>query len=231
MATLASATMTRDNLAFIGSVLPALDDRFGIHARSSFAALVLLRNTKTDQTHGRSVALLAPLHPKCPFQVELLRVRASYCCFLVLGYYEVPGLYGCRTEPVNTAPYLSLQATQAAVARRRAARAWRSRSGRTARRPRRGPARSVEPQQGNLDVLGAWVDIKARRARLDPAIEVARARGPPRRPVRRSRDRKHAASRETARPTPRIRSRVRIVLRYALDRLSTSSGVGIGTCA
>ena len=65
-------------------------------------------NTKTDQTHGRSVALLALRHPKCPFQVELLRVRASYCCFLVLGYYEVPGLYGYRTDPVNTAPYLSL---------------------------------------------------------------------------------------------------------------------------
>ena len=57
---------------------------------------------------GRSVALLALRHPKCPFQVELLRVRASYCCFLVLGYYEVPGLYGYRTDPVNTAPYLSL---------------------------------------------------------------------------------------------------------------------------
>lgn len=27
-------------------------------------------NTKTDQTLGRSVALLAQLHPKCPFQVE-----------------------------------------------------------------------------------------------------------------------------------------------------------------
>ena len=49
----------------------------GSHARSSFAALVSLRNTKTDQTHGRSVALLAPLHPKCPFQVVLRRVRAS----------------------------------------------------------------------------------------------------------------------------------------------------------
>jgi hypothetical protein len=66
------------------------------------------KNTKTDQTHGRSVALLAQLHPKCPFQAELLRVRASYCCFLVLGYYEVPGLYGYGTELVNTAPYLSL---------------------------------------------------------------------------------------------------------------------------
>ena len=34
-------------------------------------------NTKTDQTRGRSVALLAPLHPKCPFQVVLLRVRLA----------------------------------------------------------------------------------------------------------------------------------------------------------
>jgi len=36
----------------------------------------LLRDTKTDQTLGRSVALLAQLHPKCPFQVEPRRVRA-----------------------------------------------------------------------------------------------------------------------------------------------------------
>jgi len=35
-----------------------------------------LKDTKTDQTLGRSVALLAPLHPKCPFQVRLRRVRA-----------------------------------------------------------------------------------------------------------------------------------------------------------
>src|SRR4051794_4123482 len=48
--------------------------------------------TKTDLTRGRSVALLTRLHPKCPFQVELLRARASWRCFLVLGYYEVPGL-------------------------------------------------------------------------------------------------------------------------------------------
>ena len=40
------------------------------------AVLVLPRNTKTDQTLGRSVALLAQLHPKCPFQVESRRVRA-----------------------------------------------------------------------------------------------------------------------------------------------------------
>jgi hypothetical protein len=34
------------------------------------------RSTKTDQTLGRSVALLAQSHPKCPFQVERRRVRA-----------------------------------------------------------------------------------------------------------------------------------------------------------
>ena len=35
------------------------------------AVLVALPgSTKTDQTLGRSVALLAQLHPKCPFQVE-----------------------------------------------------------------------------------------------------------------------------------------------------------------
>ena len=43
-------------------------------------------NTKTDLTLGRSVALIALPHPKCPFQVWLLRVRAYLPCFLVLGY-------------------------------------------------------------------------------------------------------------------------------------------------
>ena len=108
MATLDSATTTREILAFIGrSYQPLMTDSENTldpPLRPSCS-----KNTKTDQTHGRSVALLALPHPKCPFQVELLRVRASYCCFLVLGYYEVPGLYGYRTKPVNTAPYLSLQ--------------------------------------------------------------------------------------------------------------------------
>ena len=34
------------------------------------------KDTKTDLTLGRSVALLAQPHPKCPFQVRLRRVRA-----------------------------------------------------------------------------------------------------------------------------------------------------------
>lgn len=40
--------------------------------------VLVLRNTKTDQTICRSVALLAQLHPKCPFQVEPRRVRALW---------------------------------------------------------------------------------------------------------------------------------------------------------
>ena len=76
MATLASATMTRDILAFIGRSYQPLAIISGLTldppSRPSCS-----KNTKTDQTRGRSVALLAPLHPKCPFQVELLRVRAS----------------------------------------------------------------------------------------------------------------------------------------------------------
>ena len=40
MATLASATMARDNLAFIGRSYQPLSDHLGAHARSSFAALV-----------------------------------------------------------------------------------------------------------------------------------------------------------------------------------------------
>jgi hypothetical protein len=39
--------------------------------------LRVLGNTKTDLTLGRSVALVAPLHPKCPIQVRHRRVRAS----------------------------------------------------------------------------------------------------------------------------------------------------------
>ena len=77
MTTLPSATMTRVNLAFIGRSLPTLDDGFGIHARSSLAATVLRRTRKPTRLMSRSVALLAQRHPKCPFQVELLRVRAS----------------------------------------------------------------------------------------------------------------------------------------------------------
>jgi hypothetical protein len=37
-----------------------------------------LGSTKTDQSDGRSVALIAPPHPKCPFQVGHLRVRAFF---------------------------------------------------------------------------------------------------------------------------------------------------------
>ena len=112
MATLASANMTRVIRTFMELFLPALENGFGIHARSSFAALASSGTRKPTRLMGRSVALLALRHPKCPFQVELLRVRASYCCFLVLGYYEVPGLYGYRTDPVNTAPYLSLDSLE-----------------------------------------------------------------------------------------------------------------------
>ena len=112
MATLASANMTRVIRTFMELFLPALENGFGIHARSSFASLASSGTRKPTRLIGRSVALLALPHPKCPFQVELLRVRASYCCFLVLGYYEVPGLYGYRTDPVNTAPYLSLDSLE-----------------------------------------------------------------------------------------------------------------------
>ena len=46
MATLASATMTRDNLAFIAWPYQPLLRDFDIHARSSFAALVLQKARK-----------------------------------------------------------------------------------------------------------------------------------------------------------------------------------------
>ena len=76
MATLASVAKARAIRIFIGrsSYQPLAD---------SGATMVLLRgfvfavNTKTDLTNRRSVALVAPPHPKCPFQVGLRRVRAS----------------------------------------------------------------------------------------------------------------------------------------------------------
>jgi hypothetical protein len=43
-------------------------------------------DTKTDQTLGRSVALVARRHPKCPFQVARLRVRAFRNVPVVLKY-------------------------------------------------------------------------------------------------------------------------------------------------
>ena len=46
-----------------------------------------LRHENRPDWLGRSVALLAPLHPKCPFQVMHQRVRALDC-FLVPRYWE-----------------------------------------------------------------------------------------------------------------------------------------------
>ena len=92
MAMLDSVTKTRTNLAFIVvSYQPLMD--------ISADTRCLLQRPSCFQEHenrpdfvGRSVALLAPPHPKCPFQVVLLRVRMSLPCFLVRGYYEVTGL-------------------------------------------------------------------------------------------------------------------------------------------
>ena len=54
--------------------LEALKGAIGLHARSSSRPPCPPRDTKTDQTHGRSVALIAQPHPKCPFQVGLQRI-------------------------------------------------------------------------------------------------------------------------------------------------------------
>jgi hypothetical protein len=66
---------TRVMRAFM-AVLPAFVDGLGLHDRSSSTGLRARENTKTDQIHGRSGAQVAQLHPKCPFQVGLRRVRA-----------------------------------------------------------------------------------------------------------------------------------------------------------
>jgi hypothetical protein len=67
--------MTRENLAFMGRTYQPFwaDSGFTLDPPSRPSCST---NTKTDQTRGRSVALLTRLHPKCPFQVKLLRVRA-----------------------------------------------------------------------------------------------------------------------------------------------------------
>ena len=161
------------------SKVPTGSGRFGLSwptnpcdqtraSRSSSYPGPRVLNTKTDQTHGRSVALLALPHPKCPIQVELLRVRASYCCFLVLGYYEVPGLYGYRTEPVNTAPYLSLDSLEG----RRLHPELVAHRGGVVRVLLGGggvrPTRPIQTQQGNLDIFGALIHIQDPAARLIP---------------------------------------------------------------
>jgi hypothetical protein len=61
---------SRKNVAFIaGLPLERLDGLVRCHARPPRGPRAS-ESTKTDQTLGRSVALLAQLHPKCPFQVE-----------------------------------------------------------------------------------------------------------------------------------------------------------------
>ena len=175
-------------------------DGLGLHARPP-SRPSCPQNTKTDQTHGRSVALLALPHPKCPFQVELLRVRASYCCFLVLGYYEVPGLYGYRTDPVNTAPYLSLDSLEGRRHRPRARPcASRLRSGEYCSAAAAcAPLDPIQTQQGNLDMsrrLGST--SKTLRARRIPRSKCPVPSVCRRRHVPRSRGRTRAASRDMA---------------------------------
>ena len=86
MATLESVTMIRKILPFIGMSPITRPWRTRVPRSFLLRGLRTQESTKTDLTLGRSVALLAPPHPKCPFQVEHRRVRASLRCFLVLGY-------------------------------------------------------------------------------------------------------------------------------------------------
>ena len=85
IATLESVNTMRMNRALMAG-LPTNPLRTRVPRSFLLAALALPWNTKTDLTLGRSVALIAPLHPKCPFQVRHRRVRAFLLCFLVLGY-------------------------------------------------------------------------------------------------------------------------------------------------
>ena len=140
MATLPRATTIRATWAFMLGYLPALGCRFGKHARSSLRPSRFLgRNTKTDQTHGRSVALLTRLHPKCPFQVELLRVRAFLMLLPSTGVLrssrtiwmpDQTGQYGTFPIPIGI---------RVVAAPRPTAPGLRSRSERTARPPQHVP--------------------------------------------------------------------------------------------
>ena len=96
---------------FMSSIdLEALQSAIRLHARSSLRPSCH-EDTKTDQTHGRSVALLAPPHPKCPFQVGLQRVRAFLTCLpstgvlrsgRTIGNPNCTGQYAC--VPIRTRP-------------------------------------------------------------------------------------------------------------------------------
>ena len=78
--------MTRDNLAFIGRSLPALVAHLGTHARSSFAALVLLRTRKPTRLWvGRLHYSLRPTL-SAHFRWSFCASERLNCCFLVLGY-------------------------------------------------------------------------------------------------------------------------------------------------
>ena len=129
--------MTRDSLAFIGRSYQPFWVDSAIHARSSLAASRSV-NTKTDLTHSRSVALLTRLHPKCPFQVKLLRVRAFLLLLPSTGV-----LRSSRTiwSPEQTGQYGTLPiptANLGAAAQRRAVPGSRSHSASTVPRRRHG---------------------------------------------------------------------------------------------
>ena len=69
--------MARENLAFIGrSYQPLLSISVFTLDPPCGPRVSLGETRKPTRLMGRSVALLTRLHPKCPFQVKLLRVRA-----------------------------------------------------------------------------------------------------------------------------------------------------------
>jgi len=68
MATVVRVTMIRPIRPFM-SVLPALRGHFRSHGLSSSRPPCSGEHENRPVCVGRSVALLAPPHPKCPFQV------------------------------------------------------------------------------------------------------------------------------------------------------------------
>ena len=164
--------MTRDSLAFIGRSYQPLLSGFGDSRSILLSGLRAPRSTKTDQTHSRSVALLTRLHPKCPFQVKLLRVRAFLLLLPSTGVLRSSRTIWSRSKPVNTAPYLSLQRIQRwglnAKLLPDRARIVRILLGGSGMRP----ARSVQPEQRHLDMFRAWIDVQHASGQADSAVEV-----------------------------------------------------------
>jgi hypothetical protein len=131
MATLLRATTTRNTMAFIGKVLyQPLETNWGLTLAPP--SRPPRTNAKTDRTAGgRSVALLAQLHPKCPISGGA-SARPSFLMLLPsTGVLRIGRTIGTRKYPGQYGTLPMLTRIRAGVARSRAGRAWPTHSART----------------------------------------------------------------------------------------------------